>query len=74
MCWTFSDPSFVEFFATELDVDIDDPIYAEHGGSKGKRLRNVGEQIDGSFLLGEETYLMELKWHSFPTGVRRGRR
>ncbi len=176
----FSDPSFAEFFATELDVDIDDPIYAEHGGSKGKRLRcflqkvddatavrtlqalwehrvqilshtaqtdpvpnaegrylslvaklssqatsggepprpafdwrllaelreelveiaslqphergyafeaflkksfdmagltarepfrNVGEQIDGSFLLGDETYLLEAKWHSLPTGV-----
>ena len=176
----FSDSSFAEFFATELDVDIDDPIYAEHGGSKGKRLRcflqkvddatvlrtlqalwehrahilsrtgrpdpvpnaegrhlslvaklsgqanssgepprpasdlrllaelreeliaieslqphergyafeaflkrsfdlagliarepfrNVGEQIDGSFLLGDETYLLEAKWHSHPTGV-----
>ncbi|KQT29074.1 MULTISPECIES: restriction endonuclease [unclassified Bradyrhizobium] len=176
----FSDPSFSEFFAAELDVDIDDPIYAEHGGSKGKRLRcflqkvddataartlqalwehraellartgqqdpvlnaegrylgllarltghpadggmpprpafdwrlltelrdelvrvaslqahergyafeaflkrsfdmagltarepfrNTGEQIDGSFLLGEETYLFEAKWHSAPTGV-----
>jgi hypothetical protein len=178
MCWT--DRSFAEFFATELDVDIDDPIYAEHGGSKGKRLRcflqkvddatavrtmqalwehrvqllvqtgqpdpvpnaegrylslvaklsgqaasggkpprpafdlrllaelreelvqiaslqphergyafeaflkrsfdmagltarepfrNIGEQIDGSFLLGDETYLLEAKWHSQPTGV-----
>lgn len=177
----FSDSSFSEFFAAELDVDIDDPIYAEHGGSKGKRLRcflqkvddataartlqalwehraeflartgqqdpvlnaegrylgllarltgqptdaggmpprpafdwrllaelrdeivrvaslqahergyafeaflkrsfdmagltarepfrNTGEQIDGSFLLGEETYLFEAKWHSAPTGV-----
>lgn len=31
--------------------------------------RNTGEQIDGSFLLGEETYLFEAKWHSQPTGV-----
>nr|WP_289851744.1 restriction endonuclease [Sinorhizobium meliloti] len=31
--------------------------------------RNTGEQIDGSFLLGEETYLLEAKWHSQPTGV-----
>jgi Restriction endonuclease len=31
--------------------------------------RNTGEQIDGSFLLGEETYLFEAKWHSTPTGV-----
>lgn len=175
----FSDSTFSEFFATALDVDIDDPVYAEHGGSKGKRLRcflqkvdnatavrtlqalwehrseflsgrsdpvpnaegrylsllarlsgqtatlegesprpafdwkvlaalrdelsqmgslqphergyafeaflkrafdmagltarepfrNVGEQIDGSFLLGNETYLLEAKWQSLPTGV-----
>lgn len=177
----FSDSSFAAFFASELDVDIDDPVYAGQGGSKGKRLRcflqtvddatairalralwehraeflvrtgqadpvsnaegrllsliariggadgidhglaprpatdwrllaalrddlvriatlapqergyafedflkrcfdaaglkardpfrNVGEQIDGSFLLGDETYLLEAKWHSTPTGV-----
>jgi hypothetical protein len=176
----FSDSSFSQFLAAELDVDIDDPVYAEHGGSKGKRLRcflqkiddataartlqalwdhrmewlartgqedpvlnaegryltllarltgqpsgagdqpqpafnwrlltelrdelvqvealpphergyafegflrrcfeaaglkarepfrNTGEQIDGSFLLADETYLLEAKWHSSPTGV-----
>lgn len=177
----FSDSSFSQFFAAELDIDIDDPIYAEHGGSKGKRFRcflqkvddatatralralwehrgeyfartgqpdpvvnaegrylallarltgdacdgageaprpafdwrllaelrdelvavaslqahergyafeaflkrsfdmaglaarepfrNVGEQIDGSFLLGEEIYLFEAKWQALPTGV-----
>jgi len=42
----FSDPSFSEFFAAELDVDIDDPIYAEHGGSKGKRLRCFLQKVD----------------------------
>lgn len=177
----FSDSSFAAFFASELDVDIDDPAYAEQGGSKGKRLRcflqkvddasvartlralwdhrtewlartgqpdpvpkaegrflallarltgapqigrdqppqpatdwrllgelrvdlvriaslapqgrgyafedflrrcfdiaglkarepfrNIGEQIDGSFVLGEETYLLEAKWQASPTGV-----
>ena len=35
----FSDSSFSEFFTSELQVNIDDPQYAEHGGSKGKRLR-----------------------------------
>lgn len=177
----FSDSTFATFFAEELDIDIDDPIYAEQGGSKGKRLRcllqkvddatairalralwehrveflartgradpvanaegrflsliarladgpaedrgqaprpatdwrllaalredlvriatlapqdrgyaledflkrcfdaaglkarepfrNVGEQIDGSFLLGDETYLLEAKWHAVSTGV-----
>ena len=42
----FSDPSFSQFFAAELDVDIDDPIYAEHGGSKGKRLRRFLQKVD----------------------------
>lgn len=175
----FSDSSFAAFFASELDVDIDNPVYARQGGSKGKRLRcflqvvddvtairtlralwehrtevltrtgridpvpnaegrllsliarmggaeshgdgiaprpagrllaalrndlvrvgtlppqergyafegflkrcfdaaglkardpfrNIGEQIDGSFLLGEETYLLEAKWQAAPTGV-----
>jgi hypothetical protein len=31
--------------------------------------RNRGEQIDGSFLLQGETYLMEAKWQSAPTGA-----
>ncbi|EPR21211.1 hypothetical protein L905_06830 [Agrobacterium sp. TS43] len=31
------------------------------------RLR--GEQIDGSFLLGSDTYLLEAKWHGQPLGV-----
>ena len=42
----FSDPSLSQFFAAELDVDIDDPIYAEHGGSKGKRLRCFLQKVD----------------------------
>jgi hypothetical protein len=31
--------------------------------------RLVGEQIDGSFLLGSETYLLEGKWQNELTGV-----
>lgn len=42
----FSDPSFADFFAAELDVDIDNPIYAENGGSKGKRLRCFLQKVD----------------------------
>ena len=29
--------------------------------------RNVGEQIDGSFILGAEIYLLEAKWQAAPT-------
>ena len=36
-------------------------------GREPFRLR--GEQIDGSFQLGSETYLVEAKWQSSPTGV-----
>jgi len=42
----FSDTTFADFFASELDIDIDDPIYAEHGGSKGKRLRCFLQKVD----------------------------
>lgn len=35
----FSDRTFAEFFADELNVDICDSVYARNGGSKGKRLR-----------------------------------
>lgn len=42
----FSDASFSEFFTTELKVNIDDPSYAEHGGSKGKRLRCFLQKCD----------------------------
>lgn len=42
----FSDTSFSEFFACELNIDIDDPRYAENGGSKGKRLRCLLQVAD----------------------------
>jgi restriction endonuclease len=44
----FSDSSFTDFFAAELDIDIDidDATYAEAGGSKGKRLRCFLQKVD----------------------------
>lgn len=42
----FSDRTMSRFFAEELNVDIDDPVYAEHGGSKGKRLRSFLQKVD----------------------------
>lgn len=44
----FSDTSFSEFFEQELNVDIDDPAYAQNGGSKGKRLRCFLEKVDNA--------------------------
>ena len=35
----FSDRRFRDFFAEELNVDIDDPVYQRNGTSKLKRLR-----------------------------------
>lgn len=37
---------------------------APHGA-----FRLIGEQIDGSFVLDSETYLLEAKWQSLPVGV-----
>lgn len=42
----FSDATFSQFFATELDVDIDAPDYAVNGGSKGKRLKCFLQKVD----------------------------
>lgn len=42
----FSDRTMSKFFAEELNVDIDDPIYAENGLSKGKRLRCFLQKVD----------------------------
>lgn len=42
----FSDRTMSRFFAEELNVDIDDPTYAENGGSKGKRLRCFLQKVD----------------------------
>lgn len=47
----FSDSTFSDFFTSELDVDIDDPIYAEHGGSKGKRLRCFLQKVDDATVI-----------------------
>lgn len=42
----FSDRTYSQFFATEIDADIDDPIYSTGGGSKGKRLRTFLSIVD----------------------------
>jgi hypothetical protein len=44
--FNFSDKTMSRFFAEELNVDIDDPVYAENGGSKGKRLRCYLQKVD----------------------------
>jgi len=48
----FSDRSFSQFFAVQLDVDIEDSIYADHSGSKGKRLRCFLEKADDATVAG----------------------
>lgn len=42
----FSDRTMREFFAQELNVDIDDPCYARNGTSKAKRLRTFLTMVD----------------------------
>jgi Restriction endonuclease len=44
----FSDASFSQFFASDLDITIDDPVYAEYGVSKGRRLRCLLQKTDDS--------------------------
>lgn len=47
----FSDRTFAQFFADELNFDIDDPIYEKNGGSKGKRLRCFLQTADKSIVV-----------------------
>jgi hypothetical protein len=42
----FSDRTFAQFFAEELNIDIDDPLYARSGSSRGKRLRCFLQTVD----------------------------
>jgi hypothetical protein len=42
----FSDRTFAQFFAEELNVDINDPVYAKNGTSKAKRLRCFLQTVD----------------------------
>ena len=57
----FGDSSFSEFFATELDVDIEDGRYADMGGSKGKRLRRFLQLVDDQTALGTLKALWEYR-------------
>lgn len=42
----FSDRTFTQFFAEELGIDIDEPVYAKNGRSKAKRLRCFLQIVD----------------------------
>ena len=42
----FSDRTFAQFFVEELNIDIDDPVYARNGNSKGKRFRCFLQSVD----------------------------
>ncbi|MDZ4759459.1 MAG: restriction endonuclease [Alphaproteobacteria bacterium] len=42
----FSDRTFAQFFAEEMNLDIGAPAYAVTGGSKGKRLRCFLQTVD----------------------------
>lgn len=57
----FSDSTFSEFFANELDVDIDHSRYADRGGSKGKRLRRFLELVDDRTALKTLQALWEVR-------------
>jgi hypothetical protein len=42
----FSDRTFAQFFAEELNIDIDDPVYAKCGTSKARRFRCFLQTVD----------------------------
>jgi hypothetical protein len=42
----FSDRTIAQFFAEELNINFDDPVYAKNGTSKAKRLRCFLQTVD----------------------------
>jgi hypothetical protein len=44
----FSDRTMSQFFANELNIDIDDPLYRQSGTSKAKRLRCFLQSVDAA--------------------------
>lgn len=44
-------------------------VFELHGTDPRTAFRNRGEEIDGSFSLGGNSYLLEAKWESKPAGV-----
>ena len=44
-------------------------LFDAHGLSARDAFRLQGEQIDGSFVLNSDTYLLEAKWHNAPIGA-----
>ena len=47
----FNDRAFTIFFAQELNIDINDPIYAVNGTSKAKRLRYFLRLVDKPLII-----------------------
>lgn len=43
-------------------------LFALYGLAPRNSFRLIGEQIDGSFQIGQEVYLLEAKWQDAPTG------
>ena len=44
-------------------------MFDAYGLSSRAAFRLIGEQIDGSFEMHNETYLLEAKWQNSPTGA-----
>src|SRR3546814_14552421 len=57
----FSDRTFAQFFAEELNIDIDDPVYARNGGSKAKRLRCFLQTVDKATVVRSLNSLWEYR-------------
>lgn len=57
----FSDRTFAIFFAQELNVDIDDPVYAKDGQSKMRRLKCYLRTVDADAATRTLTVLWEYR-------------
>ncbi|MDB5739556.1 MAG: hypothetical protein JWP16_596 [Alphaproteobacteria bacterium] len=57
----FSNATFARFFANELQIDIDDEQFSEHGTSKGRRLKCFLQKADSPTVARTLTALWEYR-------------
>lgn len=57
----FNDRTFAQFFAEELNVDINDSVYLKNGTSKGKRLKCFFQTVDKNSVVNALLALWEYR-------------
>lgn len=67
----FSTPKLIRFFDEELNIDLDDEVYKEDGGSKARRVRCLMRKSDQETVLRTLNCLWSYKQQTAPAAAKR---